>query len=77
MTDGMKYEPTKRTKKPSNSAVKGEKQRILNDFGTFYILWHIVKRHKVALLAIGNIILLLNWAVPAWTDILKDILTIN
>ena len=77
MTDGMKYETTKRNKKPSNSAVKGEKQRILNDFSTPYILWHIVKRHKVALLAIGNIILLLNWAVPAWTDILSDIISIN
>ena len=77
MTDGMKYEPTKRTKKPSNGAVKGEKQRILDGYGTFYILWHLVRRHKVALLAIGNIILLLNWAVPAWTDILSDIISIN
>ncbi len=77
MTDGMKYEPTKRTKKPSNSAVKNEKQRILNDFGTPYILWHLVKRHKVFLLAIGNIILVLNWAVPEWTDILLGITGIN
>lgn len=77
MTDGMKYEPTKRNKKPSNIAVNGEKQRILNNFSTPYILWHIVKRHKVALLAIGNIILLLNWAVPAWTSILSALLNFN
>ena len=77
MTDGMKYETTKRTKKPSNSAVKNEKQRILDDYGTFYILWHLVKRHKVFLLAIGNIILVLNWAVPEWTNILLGITGIN
>ena len=77
MTDGMKYEATKRNKKPSNSAVRKEKQRILDDYGTFYVIWHLVKRHKVFLLAIGNVILLLNWTVPAWTDILLGIIGIN
>lgn len=38
------------------------------------LLWLLVKRHKVAILATGNIVLVLNWAVPAWTEIVKSFL---
>lgn len=36
------------------------------------LLWLLVKRHEVAILATGNIVLVLNWAVPAWTEIVKS-----
>lgn len=35
------------------------------------LVWLLVKRHKVAILAIGNIILLLNVAVPQWTEFVR------
>jgi hypothetical protein len=40
---------------------------------TYRLLWIIIVRHKVAILAIGNIILVLNWAVPAWPEIVKSL----
>lgn len=58
------------TPKPHKSSVKHYE---LERTSTAYILWYLIKRHKMALLVTGNIILVLNWAVPAWPDILKSL----
>lgn len=42
--------------------------------GTPSLLWLLIKRHKVALLAIGNIVLVLNTVVPMWPNMLKSLL---
>lgn len=46
-------------------ASKAYKQAV-NSRNTFYTLWLLALKHKVGLLAAGNIILLLNWAIPGW-----------
>lgn len=41
---------------------------------THRLLWIIIVRHKVAILATGNIVLVLNWALPQWPDFVKSII---
>lgn len=62
-TDGLKYEATKISSKPNGKATA---LKIAGQVGTPSLLWLLTKRHKVALLAIGNIVLVLNWAFPEW-----------
>lgn len=70
--DGMKYEAAG-TKKPSKGNSKRVAIKIANELSTPTLLWLLVKRHKVALLATGNVILLLNWALPQWPQMLQSI----
>lgn len=66
-SDGMKYEVAGRTK------VKDTKQmavKMAESLGSGSLVWLLVKRHKVAILGLGNIILVLNWAFPAWTSVI-------
>lgn len=44
-----------------------------DQLSTASLIWLLVKRHKVAILALGNIILVLNWAIPAWFDIVLSL----
>lgn len=68
--DGMRYELTGHKKPISNRQVN---LQAANQLGTPSLLWLLVKRHKVAILAIGNVILVLNWAIPAWPQIIRSI----
>lgn len=43
--------------------------KVAEQVGTPSLIWLLAKRHKVALLAIGNVILLLNWIFPFWTEL--------
>lgn len=63
-TDGMKYEVT------GNKAVNGKRAsvKIASQLSTSALIWILVKRHKVGLLAIGNVILVLNFVFPEWTQ---------
>lgn len=60
--------------KVSKGAGRRSVVKQLDALGTPTILWHLAKRHKVGLLAVGNIILVLNWAFPAWTELVKPVL---
>lgn len=46
-------------------AKKAYKQAV-NNRSTTYTLWLLAVKHRVALLAIGNIVLVLNFALPEW-----------
>jgi hypothetical protein len=59
------------TPKPHKSSVKHYE---LDRTSTMYLLWYLVKRHRMALLVTGNIILVLNWAIPAWPEMVKLLL---
>lgn len=63
--DGMAYEPVKRSTK-----VNGKQQaiKIAGQVSTSSLVWMLVKRHKVGILAMGNIVLALNVVYPPWTD---------
>lgn len=52
---------------------KGMAINMAETVGTMRLFWIILKRHKVAILAVGNVILVLNWAVPAWPEIVKSL----
>lgn len=68
-THGMKYEDMPLTKvKGASVALKYAKQ-----VNSFSLVWILLSRHKVGLLAIGNIILVLNWAFPAWPELVRAI----
>ncbi len=65
----MSYEKTGNKKLVD---AKGAMLKVASNLKTSSLIWLLVKRHKVALLAIGNIVLLLNWAIPAWPEIVKS-----
>jgi hypothetical protein len=46
-------------------AKKAYKQAI-NKHSTIYTLWLLAIKHKTGLLMAGNIILVMNWALPEW-----------
>jgi hypothetical protein len=47
--------------------------RAAEQVGSFRLLWILLRRHKVGLLAIGNVVLVLNTMVPAWPEIVKSL----
>ena len=69
--DGMSYELTGKKKVSNPKAVA---LKVASEVSTLSLLWLLVKRHKVALLAVGNIVLLLNWTLPQWLEIAKSVL---
>lgn len=60
-------------KVPSRGSTKKVALKVADQLNTGSLVWLLVKRHKVAILAIGNIVLVLNWAVPAWPEIVKSL----
>jgi hypothetical protein len=46
-------------------AKKAYKQAV-NRHSTIYTLWLLAVKHKTGLLVTGNIILVMNWALPEW-----------
>lgn len=74
-TDGMKYEVTGKQNVSDPRAVSNKVYRkAVNQHSTIYTLWLLAVKHKVGLLAIGNIILVLNWALPEWPQLLMGII---
>lgn len=71
-TDGLKYEATPKTSSRPNG--KATAVKIAGQVGTPSLIWLLVKRHKVALLAIGNIILVLNWMLPEWPQMVLGLI---
>jgi hypothetical protein len=61
----------------NKGASKGTGKRVAiksaESLSTSRLLWILVTRHKVALLALGNIVLVLNWAIPEWTTIVVSL----
>ncbi len=70
--DGMSYEATPVNKKkvsdPKRALIKEAEQ-----LNTLSLIWLVIKRHRVGLLLIGNIILILNWIMPAWFSLLLSL----
>ena len=60
-------------KTPINNNVKAASSKMLTlaaeKLSTPQLLWLLIKRHKVALLATSNIILLLSFVFPPWLDV--------
>jgi len=65
--DGMKFEVEKRRNKKVDG--KTVALKMASQLSTSSLLWLVVKRHKVGLLAIGNVVLVLNWAFPEWPQL--------
>ena len=68
----MEYEQT-----GNKTTSKGNGKRLAiktaEQLSTSRLLWIVTKRHKTGLLAVGNIVLVLNWAFPAWTELVKSL----
>jgi hypothetical protein len=65
----MTYEVTGNKKINTKTAATTMAQTL----STTSLIWLLVKRHKVQLLAVGNIVLVLNWAFPAWPQLIATI----
>lgn len=68
-TDGMKYEVTG-SRKVNNKQMLVKAAGELN---TSSLVWLLVKRHKIAILAAGNVVLVLNTLVPEWPTIVRSL----
>lgn len=66
----MKYEETPISNKVSKEAVKKAKTDQLDKVNTSAILWHLVKRHKFALVTTYAVVLSLYYFVPFLPDML-------
>lgn len=71
----MQYEASGKTEVSNASDVmrKAYKREVAKR-STIYTLWLLAVKHKVALLAIGNIILVLNWALPEWPQMVLGLI---
>lgn len=49
-------------------------RQAVNNRSTIYTLWLLAVKHRLALLAIGNIILVLNWALPEWPQMVLGLI---
>lgn len=58
--------PVKNSKGLAKSVSTKAYKAAVENHSTLYTLWLLVVKHKLALLALGNIILVLNWALPEW-----------
>jgi hypothetical protein len=60
----MTYEETPVSGKVSKHAVKKEAGKVLDNFSTGRILWHVVKRHKLGLITTYAVILTAFYFLP-------------
>lgn len=72
-TDGMAYEVAG-NKTASKNTGKKTALKIADQVSTSSLVWLLAKRHKVGLLAIGNIVLVLNWAFPEWPQMVLGLI---
>lgn len=70
VSKAMSYELTNGTKISDTKAVLIKSAQELS---SLRLVWILLTRHKVGLLTVGNIILVLNWAIPAWPQIVKSL----
>ncbi len=69
-SQAMQYEVAGTKKVVDGKAVAIKAAEMLS---TSRLIWLLVKRHKVAILAAGNIILVLNWAIPEWPNMVRSL----
>lgn len=64
----------KLTKTSGKAVVNKAYRQAVNNRNTTLTLWLLAMKHKVALLAIGNIILVLNWMLPEWPQMVLGLI---
>lgn len=71
LSKAMTYEET------GSKQINGKKAtiKVAEKLGTHSLAWIVVKRHKVVILSIGNIVLVLNYVFPQWFELVKGLLT--
>lgn len=71
---GMKYEVAGKKEVSDPKAVERKLYaNSVNQTSSLYTLWLLAWKHRVGLLAMGNVILVLNWAIPEWPTMLRSI----
>lgn len=71
---GALIEDAPKTITPSKGTAKKQCLKIANQLNTSSLIWLLVKRHKVAILALGNVVLLLNWVFPEWPQLVRSLI---
>lgn len=64
MITDMKYETTKVNTKPSKVAIKKAENRDLDKLSTSKLLWHLVVRHKFALVVLWSVYVTIQHFLP-------------
>lgn len=71
---GALIEDAPKTISPTKGTAKRTAIKIADQLNTSSLVWLLVKRHKVALLALGNVVLVLNWAFPEWPQLVRSLI---
>jgi hypothetical protein len=69
----MQYEETKIQNKVSPKVSSKLLIKAAERLSTLQLIWLLVKRHKVALLATANIMFVINWALPEWPQMIVSL----
>lgn len=72
-SQAMQYEAAG-SKKASKGAGKRATIKLAEQLSTPSLIWLLVKRHKVAILAIGNLVLLANFIFPEWPQLVLGLI---
>lgn len=71
--DGMRYEAAGKKDISDPKAIDRKAYaRNVEKHNSAYTLWLLACKHRVGLLTTGNIILVLNWAIPEWPTIIRS-----
>lgn len=71
----MKYEQSGKEAISDFAAVERKAyKKLITKHSTIYTLWLLAVKHKVGLLAIGNMVLVANWIFPAWPQMVLGLI---
>jgi hypothetical protein len=55
------------------SILRKEYKKQVNNRSSIYTLWLLAIKHKIGLMMIGNIVLVLNWVMPEWPQVVLSL----
>lgn len=71
----MKYEQDgKQTVSDFATVERRAYKKLVRRHSTIYTLWLLAVKHRVGLLAAGNIILVANWIFPEWPQLVLGLI---
>lgn len=74
VADGQYIDSDALSKVDGRTIAKKAYRQAVNKHSTIYTLWLLAVKHKVAILALGNIILVLNWMLPEWPQLVLGLI---
>jgi len=72
--DNMQYETTGKQDIDARALNSKAYRSAVTRHSTIYTLWLLANKHKIVLLAVGNVILVANWVFPEWPQLVLGLI---